>query len=202
MILRKKEFQRQKISIFGKGMKRQSGYVQWVMSMFFVLFLGILLCAGLQVKAYRATSLYMEDALAASGLASAIIDVQEYGCSHNLIIADAEEAYERYCVALRGNLQLNEQWEGTNKTLVSGKVTVENYTVYNVADGVVTVYCIGQDGAPVIMQESVGGCVAPNGVPVVSTAIYSEISFPVEGMFGVQTVARKGKLVDIVAEME
>lgn len=202
MILRKRESPRQKTSRCRSGMPKQSGAVEWVTGIFFVLFLGILLCAGLQVKAYRAASLYIEDALAASNLASAIIDIQEYGSSHNLIIADARDAYERYCVALQGNLQLNEQWEGTNKTLVSGKVTIENYTVYNVADNVVTVYRVGQNGMLDIMQESIGSCVAPNGVPVVSTGIYSEISFPVEGIFGVQAVAHKGKLVDIVAEME
>lgn len=200
MISQKREFLRQKINCYRHTVSKRPGQVEWVTGMFWVLFLSIVLCTQLQVEAYCAASMYLEDALAASNLASAIIDIQEYGSTHNLIIADVQEAYRKYCTALQKNLQLNEQWEGTNKTLVSGKVTIENYTVYNVVGNVVQVYQLGSDGVMIERLENVGSCVAPNGVSVVSTGIYSEISFPVEGIFGVNAMAHKGKLVDIVAE--
>lgn len=203
MILPKKEFPRLRISLQDdssrKGwMKSAAGQIQWVMGLFLTLFLMIVLFAQLQIVAFQESSLYMEDALAAANLASAVIDLQEYGISNTIMIADPEKAYEKYCTALKGNLQLNEQWEGNNSSLLSGKVIVENYTIYNVQGNTVTVYYRGNDGLLYVSQEELGACRAPNGVPVVSTGIYSEISFPVNGLFGVQVRAHKGKLVDIV----
>lgn len=200
MILQKKESLQQKNSVLGRNTNRRSGQIEWVTGMFFVLFLSILLLALLQIKAYCAASLYIEDALAASNLASAIVDIREYGSTHNLLISDVQKAYEKYCMALQGNLQLDGQWYGTNKALVSGKVTIEKYIIYNVRNNEVMVHELGQNGMFSVRQETIGSCIAPNGVLVVSTGIYSEISFPVEGIWGVQAMAHKGKLVDIVAE--
>jgi hypothetical protein len=44
---------------------------------------------------------------------------------------------------------------------------------------------------------SLGNAFAPNGVKIETTGVYSEISFPVDGFFGVSVNARKGKLVDV-----
>lgn len=189
MILWKRGFLRQKTK----------GQLDGITGLFFLLFLGILLGTGLQVDAYRAASFYLEDALAASNLASALIDLEEYGISNAIIIENPGQAYERYCSALKGNLQLNEQWEGNNKTLISGAVTVENFTVYNVQDEVVTVYSRNAAGQINIWQGILGTVKAPNEVLIESTSIYSEISFPVEGILGVSVQAHKGKLVDIVS---
>lgn len=177
---------------------KQEGQVEWAAGLFFLLFFVIFLCAQLQINGYRATALYLEDALAASNLASAVIDLEEYGISHTIQIENPDAAFERYLDALKENLSLDENWECSNRSLISGKVVVENYIVYNVKNGVVNVYYVGADGR---LQESTGmlGFVeAPNGVIIESTGIYSEISFPVEGFLGVVTETRKGKLVDVV----
>lgn len=177
---------------------KQEGQVEWTAGFFFLLFLVIFLCAQLQIEGYQATALYLEDALAASNLASAVIDLEEYGISHTIQIENPHAAFERYQDALKENLSLDENWECSNRSLISGKVVVENYIVYNVKNGVVNVCCVGTDGQ---LQESTGmlGAVeAPNGVMIESTGIYSEISFPVEGFPGIAAEARKSKLVDVV----
>lgn len=202
MLLWKRGYQRQKTKVYKRELRRQPGQVEWVMGLFLILFLGIILATRLQVEAYHAASLYLEDALAASNLASALIDLEEYGISHTILIENPQEAYERYCAAVRENLQLNEQWEGTNKTLISGRVKVENYTIYNVQNDIVTVNCRDSGGKLITWQGSLGAVKAPNGIPIESTSVYSEISFPVEGIFGVKTEAHKGKLVDIVSQVE
>lgn len=92
-------------------LRTESGQIGWTLGLWFVLFLGILLCALLQIETLRASAHYMEDALAASNLAAAVIDVEEYGISHRLQIDSAEEAYIRYQRAIMGNLNLNENWE-------------------------------------------------------------------------------------------
>lgn len=191
--VRKQSFQR---------FAREYGQIEWMASFFFLLFLGILLCACLQVSAYRASSLYLEDALAASNLASAIIDLEEYGRTHVIMVADPQEAYERFCVAVRGNLQLNEAWECNNKALISGKVSVQSYIVYNVEEDVVTVYEVKNNGGVHSWQGKLGSVVAPNGKYVESTSIYSELAFPIDGLFGVTVNAHKGQLVDVVADRE
>ncbi len=167
---------------------------------FFLLFLGILLCAYLQLEIYQSSAQYLEDALAASNLASAVIDVEEYGISHRIRIGDVYEAYERYRTAVMGNLNLNGQWENENVQLISGPVRVVEYTVYNVNGDRVEIFSFDEAGGLTERQEQLGLARASNGQLIENTGIYSEITYPVEGMFGIAAEAHKGKLVDIVAE--
>lgn len=182
------------------ALSKKAGSVQWVTGLFFLLFLLLLLCAQLQLDAYRASGLYLEDALAASNLASAVIDIEEYGISHTIQIADASEAYESYRAAVKENLALDENWQGTNAALIAGTVVVEEYIVYNVEKDTVNIFRISKEGGVHTSRGVLGSVTAPNGVAVESTGIYSEISFPVKGMFGIEVQAHKGKLTDIVSE--
>lgn len=211
MVLRRKEYPLLKISVSikrdtgerkQKEYAREPGQIGWITALFFLLFLGILLCTCLQIFAYRASSLYLEDALAASNLASAVVNLEEYGRSHVLLVESPEEAYERFCSAVYENLHLDENWEGSNKALISGKVKVESYIIYNVKNDIVTVDQVVGDGGAHQWQGSLGTVAAPNGIVIESTSIYSELSFPVDSFFGITVNARKGKLVDIVADRE
>lgn len=177
---------------------RQEGKVQWAAGLFFLLFLAVLLCAQLQMEGYRMTSLYLEDALAASDLASAVIDIREYGISHTIRIADPLAAYDLYLSALKDNLNLDENWECPNKSMISGPVTVEDYTVYNVKKGQISIFHVVGNGSSWEETGQVGSVYAPDGSLVESTGVYSEISFPVEGFLGVTVTAHKGKLADVV----
>lgn len=188
MDLKKKEYLLQ---------KTESGEIGWTFGLWFVLFLGILLCALLQIEAFRASSQYMEDALAASNLAAAVIDVEEYGISHRMQIRSPQEAYDRYQRAIVGNLNLNDRWECENKGLISGPVHVENFTVYNVSGSEVDVRSFGGNGAAAGWRGTLGQERAPNGKTVENTGIYSEISYQVRGLFGLNITARKGNLADI-----
>ena len=53
--------------------KAESGQVSWVLGLFLILFLAILLYMQLQLAMYKASARYLEDALALSNLASAVI---------------------------------------------------------------------------------------------------------------------------------
>ena len=178
--------------------QREKGQITWIIAPFMLLFLGTLLCGQMQLEVFRMSSVYLEDALAASNLASAIIDVEEYGTSHKLVITDVEEAYERYCVALKHNLGLNEMWECENKQLINGKVKVEKYIVYNVTDNQIIIQGRDAEGNLWESQYAAGQVYAPNGEEIVSTSIYSEISYPTKGIWNVEIQAHKGKLVDVV----
>lgn len=189
MNLRKKEY---------PLLKTESGKVEWAAGLFALLFLGIMLCAVLQTEMYRNSSDYLEDALALSNLASAVIDVEEYGISHQMVISDPWKAYERYREAVKGNLNLDENWQCPAGKLISGPVRIVNYTVYNVTDHDITVTGFDESGFAFQWKALPGSVSAPNGIPIVSTSVYSEIAYRVDGFLGTSVEAYKGKLVDVV----
>lgn len=195
MLLRKRECLRQNIKNLFAG--KEKGQIGWIAGLFFTLFLGVTLCAELQIESYRAASLYLEDTLAASNLASAVIDVQEYGISHNILIADPAEAYAIYRLAVMENLNLDAAWEGQSGGLVQGRVGIVRYIVYNVRDSEVAIYHFDADGRMTQSRESLGNAKAPNGIFIESTAVYSEITFEVQGPLGGTVRAHKGNLADV-----
>lgn len=197
MILRKRECPRRNID--GMLRRRESGQAGWATGLFLTLFLAVLLYAMLLMEQYRAAALYLEDALTASNLASAVIDVEEYGISHTILIANPQEAYERYLWAVKGNLNLDDRWKGVDGSLIEGPVEVVNYTVYNVRDDGVAAYRFDENGVLSQWQESLSGAKAPNNVPILSTSVYSELKFEMGGFPGMRIEAHKGNLVDITS---
>ena len=125
-----------------------------------------------------------------------MIDIQEYGINHNLIIKDPEQAYSIYQGALKINMGLNDQWEDPTG-LISSPVLVEQYIVYNVRGSEVEVTSFGE-GLNYSATETLGSATSPNGQVIESTSVYSRISYQVDGYFGVTVPAEKDKLVDIV----
>ena len=179
---------------------RQTGQVQWVMGLFMTLFLAILCSAKLKEMQLWTTAMYVDDALAASNLASAIIDVEEYGRSHIVRINEADQAFEKYCSALKTNLNLDENWECANAAAISGVVTIEAYLIYNVEKDLVTWISVDSNGSRILGKERLGQVYAPNGTCIEATSIYSRISFGVEGFLTGETKAKRDRLVDIMGE--
>ena len=180
--------------------KTETGQIHWVLSLFFCLFLGVFLCSFFQMESYKMSSAYLEDALAASNLASAVMDVREYGISGRIWIADAEEAYGRYQEAVKGNLNLNENWECPNKNLITGSVQIQEYIIYDVSGNDVFVSRFDESGGLTQEWESMDTVRTPDGKGIESTGVYSRITYMVEGIWGMVIQAEKGKLVDIVTQ--
>jgi len=199
--LRRNGFPRQNIETFKrKCMKKERGQVNWIMGLFLALFMAVLLLTAVQCRRFQVAAIFAEDALAASNLASTLVNLEEYGISHKILISNPAQAYERYRTALQGNLNLNKEWKGPEGSVILGPVTVENYTVYNVDGEKVWVHCFGADGEYV--REEMLGTEAPNGRIIESTSVYSEISFEMEVIPGIRIRARKGQLADVVAGEE
>lgn len=177
---------------------KQKGIVDTVVSMFFLIFAVLLIAYMLQIYQFNATRTFTEDALAASNLASAVIDIQEYGITHNIVIADPQAAYETYKRALRTNMMLDDDWYSQNTLAISGQVEILDYVVYNVVGQDVQITSFGQNPYITTITGGLGSVSAPNGIQIESTSVYSRITFPVEGILGVSAVAEKDKLVDIV----
>lgn len=196
MYLKRKEFPQRKIR--EQLLMKSKGQVEWVVGLFLFLFLSVFLCAGIQLAKWRALGVWLEDTLAASNLASAVIDLEEYGTSHRIVLENQEEAWERYCIAVRENLNLDAGWEHADKELITGPVRVVNYTIYNVKKDKVEVWQRDESGQISCWQGMLGSIYAPDGCRIENTGIYSELAFSVQGMFQTEVEAHKGKLIDVV----
>lgn len=186
----------------GRTWNKKAGKIEIFTGIYLVILLMILLSVQLQIRMFMATSTYMEDALAASNLASAVIDIQEYGMTHVVKIKSPDNAFELYREALKRNLSLDDNWESGQKDLIYGQVEILKYEIYNVEKNHITIYSYGTEGEDVRrIPNGLGSVYTPDGVLVESTSVYSKIGFPVKGVFGVVTEARKDKTVDIVSDL-
>lgn len=178
---------------------KSEGKVEIATGIFYIAIIIFLFYTLYQTKVYHVVSAYMEDALATSNLASALIDIEEYGTTGEIVISSPEEAFSIYKQALNINLQLDENWDSKNITFISGPVEIVEYIVYNVKEEGVDIYHFSQNGK---MQEvnvsSTSGLKTPDGTEIESTTIYSRIKFLVNGILGIQVNAEKEKSVDII----
>ncbi len=170
-----------------------------VTGMFYVLMVLVVVLFGFRMTQYVITSAMVEDALAASNLASAVIDLKEYGKNHTVYIQDPEEAFLLYREALCHNLQLDEYLNTTNAEILVSKISIEEYTIYNVSGELVEIFVMDESGQ---IQEYGTGCVGqiytPDGVLVETTTVYSRIGFRVKGLLEQTIPAGKEKSIDIV----
>lgn len=181
------------------SIKKWNAGIEPVCGLFFFLFLFVFLTVQLELTRYSTSGWYLEDALAASNLASAVIDLEEYGISHRICIRDYEQAYVLFQQAVKGNLNLDENWESVGIGLIAGPVKIQRYIIYNVQAGEIISRERTQEGNWRIATGARGTVYAPDGELIVHTGIYSEITYKVKGLFGREINACKGKLVDIVS---
>jgi hypothetical protein len=141
----------------------------------------------------------VEDALAASNLASAVNDLEEYGKSHEICIEDVDRAFQIFREALICNLKLDENLNTTNKNFLIGQVLIKEYRIYNVRNGQVEIWILNGLGEKISYAlGKVGEITTPDHIGVESTTIYSKIGYQVEGLAGHTLSGEKEKSIDIV----
>ena len=179
--------------------KKEEGQIDIVVGMFCTILVLVVVLFGFRIMEYVITSAYVEDALAASNLASGIVDLEEYGKTHIVKIKDPQSAFLLYREALCHNLKLDEFLNTTNREIIAGKVCILDYMVFNVIGENVYLYRMDETGQIQEVREGkVGEVQTPEGLLVENTTIYSRISFEVKG-FGEQRMqAVKEKSIDIV----
>lgn len=180
--------------------KTDKGMVMGIgMGMMFCLFLTVILLSQYMLRRMVLSAAYLEDALACSNLAGAIIDTKEYGYSHEVVLQAPEEAYNIFIRALKTNLNLDNQMRSKGDAFIWNEVRVEEFILYNVRGEQIEIVRFSPSGVE-RMAGYLGYTAAPNGQLVEKTGIYSEVSYQIRGYFGEMYEARKGKLVDVVAE--
>lgn len=166
------------------------------MMLFLILLVAILF--GFRISQYMVTAAGVEDALAASNLASAVIDLEEYGKSHRILIPDAEAAFQTFREALCCNLGLDEYLNTSNRDFLAAPVEIKSYIIYNVRDEVVETFTMDGDGRLLTQESGTKGMVfTPDNVCVETTTIYSRVGFWVEGLMGQTFYGEKEKSIDI-----
>ena len=175
--------------------KRRKGEAGSIVSLYYVVFFVIIIDVVMQLYTFRALSTYTEDALAASNLSSAVIDIKEYGTTHNIVIENSDKAYDIFKKALKANMELDESMTGS---AMAGSVEIVDFIIYNVKGTDIEVCSYGQNRYDQTIPGGLGNVEAPNGVKIVSTSIYSRVTFPVDGIMGIHVTAVKDKLVDVV----
>lgn len=186
----------------GITLHKKDGKIDMIIPLFFIMLIIIVIASNLQLSQFKATKATVEDALAASNLASAIIDIETYGINHNIIIKNPTQAYEIYRDALKINMKLNDVWESDNKAYIAGQVTIASYIIYNVIieEDITTTTIYEFNNSGLINESTIinGAVTSPNGRTIESTSIYSKITFPVKGIWGFEMDAIKDNLIDIV----
>lgn len=177
---------------------KNSGKVDFFVGLFMVFVVSVVMLVCQQISYFMIAGAYVEDAIAASNLASAIIDVESYGKDRTLRIFDPQGAYEIYKEALSVNLQLDEDGRSFQRLLLDGPVQVEDYRIYNVIDDQVEIYVLG----PNEKMQSGGTCkkedaVTPDGTKIETTTVYSKLKFSVPGFDVTSISAKKEKSVDV-----
>ena len=175
-----------------------SGKIEFFTGLLAVFIVTLVMFVCLKISHFMIAGAYVEDALAASNLASTLIDVEEYGKSYTLRIGDPQSAYEIYKEALAVNLALDENGVSSQKELLEGQVKILTYMVYNVEGDRVNVYSLSEgETMQLLYSGEIGQVHTPDGIFVETTTIYSRVSFGVKGLGKQYIYAEKEKSADV-----
>lgn len=188
---------RQRISLLSK----QSGQIGICEGMFLCMIVLVAVLFQVKLLQYHAVSAFVEDSLAASNLASAVIDVEEYGRTHNILVETPESAFYRYWEALIYNLKLDENLYSTNNEVICGKVDILSFQVFNVIGDTVWRYRFDEGGRLLDkVALDLETTYLPDGNKLETTSVYSKVGFHVMGLGGETVYGTKEKSVDIKRE--
>ncbi len=185
------------------SISRSPGQAEYILGMYALIFVMVLAMATLQIMQYKADSDIAEDALAASALAALDIDPYRYGTDHKLVIDDPPHALEIFKNALKGNMDLDNDYRpfSRSSSYVSGTVVIEDFRIYLVDEDEVTEYRISDTGTD-ITTGSYGEMKTPGGQVVRSAGCYAEVSFDTEGFLGIRVRAYKEAYAEMIADPE
>lgn len=182
---------------------KREGMIGLVISMFFllmVLVLAIYLVYLLSIVQIGAT---VEDALVASELSGALIDIERFGKTGEIMIEDTDRSYAFFYESLKNNLCLDVNGNSSMEELNCGPVSILDFRVYNVSGE--EVFEIVYDGKGRKIGENtgrLGEMKTPDNKEIVSSTIYGKIGFYVKGMNSTVIYGEKEKTVDIARCVE
>lgn len=180
-------------------LKKKKGSIEMFISSMIFIMIALVVVMMMRLKVIKLTKSYIEDGLVASNLASATIDLNEYGTTNKIVNNDFQKSFNDYCVALKDNLNLDNNFTPKKKTLINSEVDIVNFTIYNVVDSDIEMIRRESNGS--ITRQSypnkVGIMKAPNGATINTTMVYSKIGFELKGYMNDTHYVYKESSVDI-----
>ncbi len=182
-----------------EGMK-DKGSVEYSLALLLAGIVVILILFIYRLHVIKITKYTVEDAIAASNLAAAVIDLEEFGSTNEIVIKSSDDAYRIFQEALRDNLNLDGSFNPDKVGLMKGKVTIDTFIVYNVKDNDITQISYDSLGNSTINEypDSTGLLYTPDNKCIYSTTIYSKIGFSIKGYQDEEYYVYKENSVDIV----
>lgn len=181
--------------------KKERGMAEYILPVMLISMVCLIALLSYRLRVIKLTQIYVEDGLVSANLACSIVDLQEYGQSNEIRIPDFDQAYEIYWEALRANLNLTAAGEPKDQKLISGPVSVEEFTIYQVSgDDVVQICRTQAQTNSHTYPGGKGSLETPDGKRIESTTVYSRIGFDIRGYGNERFYVQKENSVDIVDE--
>lgn len=180
-------------------LKKRCGKIYYSLAAFLIVFSTILVVFEIKINGIKMVKNLAEDSIAASNLACLIVDLEEFGATHNIQIKDVNKAYDIYCNSLKGNMNLNNDFIPASEEVIKGKITIHQFILFNVSGDQITKTEIlnGEFWSEEIINGQVGIMTTPDGTPVSNTTVYSKIGFAVRGFMNYEHYVYKENSVDI-----
>ncbi len=179
-------------------MKKDKGAIEYSFSFILLSMVVFVLLFCLRIRSAQITKNYVEDALAVANLSAAVIDTEHYGETEELIITDAEEAFEQFKQSLRYNLNLDSSYMPANTVLMENPVKILEFHIYNKEEHQIIHVVFDEHGNKSSEVMGISGAVTPNGKEIESTTIYSKIEFDVKGFLDQRFRATLDNSVDVI----
>lgn len=181
------------------NLKKKEGKVYYSLALFLIMFCTLLIVFEIQMKKIILIKNLAEDSIVASNLACLVIDIEEFGRTHNMQIKDVNEAYDIYSKALKGNMKLKDNFTPVLENMIKGEVKIHRFIVFNVSGDQIIKTEISEEGSQSveIINGQVGTMKTPDGTIVSNTTVYSKIGFIMKGFMEQEQYVYKENSVDI-----
>lgn len=180
-------------------LKKKEGSVENFMAMAILIVVALLVVFAIKSKETNIISNYTTDAIVASNLAAATVDLKEYGTTKRIVNNDFEKSFNEFERSLKENLNLDNNFIPKSKNMISSKVTIDTFSIYNVVGNDIQLTKRNANGnvTKQVFRNGLGSTKTPNGVLINTTTIYSKIGFELKGYLKNKHYAYKENSVDI-----
>jgi hypothetical protein len=180
-------------------LKKKKGSIEMFISSLILITVSMIIVMSIKLREIKITKNLVEDGLVAATLASATVDLREYGATKRIVNRDFDKSFNDFTVSLKDNLKLDDNYKPINSRIICSKVNIENFIIYNISDNDIEVTRRSSDGSieKSIIYNGVGSENTPDGVLIQTTTIYSKIAFKLKGYMNTEYDVYKEKSVDI-----
>lgn len=122
-----------------KFMKKDEGFIQYALCIMLISICALIMLYTLRMRIVQEQKAFIEDGLTSSTLASAVVDLNEFGTyeyirsgSNNNWDEEEQKLYDLFVENLKINLNLNDAMYPTaTNGIITSKVSVVNFWIYN-----------------------------------------------------------------------